>query len=228
MKVQRAVARYHRLEQPLRLRGRPHLRRVPRPAPARRARDLLVRGAPRDGGAGRAVGRLRDRAVRARLGRQGLADRAQPARRERPAAGGAGPRARRARPHGLPRARHPARRRRPGRAPRRRRGQRAPGDRRRTGAARGAARRAGGRAGRRRAVAADLRRVPERRGRDERDDRDALRRRLRDGHPRPRVRHVHQPGARPAPRRPAPARREPDAVRGRPRRRGADARDATS
>ena len=38
----------------------------------------------------------------------------------------------------------------------------------------------GRRAGRRRAGAAHLRRVPERRGRDERDDRDALRRRLRD------------------------------------------------
>ena len=55
--------------------------------------------------------------------------------------------------------------------------------------------------GRRGAGAAHLRRVPERRDRDERDGRDALRRRLRDRHPRPRVRHVHQPGARAARRR---------------------------
>ena len=54
---------------PLRLRGRPHLRRVPRPAPARRARDLLLRRASRDRGARRALGGLRDRAVRARVGR---------------------------------------------------------------------------------------------------------------------------------------------------------------
>ena len=174
----------------------------------------------------RALGRLRDRAVRARLGRQGLADRAQPARRHRPAAGGAraassasapapaaactpsGPTATDLVVHhdgGEVSARHvivaaQAPHAAPLVAP-------------------------GGRAGRRRARAADLRRVPERRGRDERDDRDALRRRLRDGHARPRVRHVHQPGARAAPRRPAPARREPDAVRGRPGRRGADARD---
>ena len=199
-----------------RLRGRPHLRRVHRPAPARRARDLLLRGASRDGGAGPALGRLRDRAVRARLGRQGLVDRAQPARRGRSAAGGARPRARRPGPDRLPRARHPARRRRTRGARRRRGDPCATGHRRRAGAARGAARRSGGRAGRRRAGAAHLRPVPERRGRDQRDDRDALRRRLRDRHPRSRVRHVHEPGARAARRRPAPARRQPDAVRGSP------------
>ena len=202
---------------PPRLRGRPHVRRVRRPAPARGARDLLVRGASRDGGAGPALGGLRDRAIRARLGRQRLPDRAQPARRGRSAAGGAGPRARRARPDGLPRARHPARRRRSRGARRWRGDPRATRDRRGTGAVRGAARRSGGRAGRRRAGPAHLRRVPERRGRDQRDDRDALRRRLRDRHPGPRLRHVHQPGARAARRRSAPAWRQPDAVRGRAR-----------
>ena len=83
------------------------------------------------------------------------------------------------------------------------------------GPVRGAARGARRRAGRERARAAHLRRLPQRRRRDERDDRDALRRRLRDGHARPRVRHVHQPGARAA-HRPAAARRQPDAVRRRP------------
>ena len=130
------AARGRSLRAAPRLRGPPHVRRVPRPAAARRPRHLLVRGAPRDRGAGRALGRLRNRAVRARLGREGLADRAQPGRRERPAAGGARPRARRARAHRLPRARDPAGRRRPGRAPRRRRGRRARGDRGRAGAAR--------------------------------------------------------------------------------------------
>ena len=75
---------------------------------------------------------------------------------------------------------------------------RAPRDRRSAGAVRGAARRPSRPGGRRRARAADLRRVPERRGRDERDHRDALGRRLRDGDPGPRVRHVHESGPRAA------------------------------
>ena len=223
LKVQRAVARYRR-GAPLRVRGPPDVRRVPGPAAAGRARHLRLRRPSRDRRAGRAVGRLRDRALRARLGRQGLADRAQPARRQRAAAGGARPRARRARPHRLPRACAPAGGRRPRRRARRRRGRRAPRHRRRAGALRRAARRAGRGAGRRRAGAAQLRGVPHGGGRDVRDDGDALRRRLRDGHPRPRVRHVHQPGARAARRRPAAPRREPDAVRRRPRRGGARAR----
>ena len=96
---------------------------------------------------------------------------------------------------------------------------RAPRDRRGAGPVRRAARRPGRPGGRRGARAADLRRVPERRGRDERDDRDAVGRRLRDGDPGPRVRHVHQPGARAAQRGRAPPRRQPDAVRRRPGRR---------
>ena len=165
VKVQRAVARYRRVETAPRT-SRTTARSASSSARSRPpCRDLLVRGAPRHRGAGRAVGRLRDRPVRTRVGRQALADRAQSARRERRAARGAGPRAGGG-AHGLPRARDQAGRRRPGRAPRRRRGERAPRDRRRAGAARGAARRSGRRAGRRRAGGVDLRRVPERGGRD--------------------------------------------------------------
>jgi protoporphyrinogen/coproporphyrinogen III oxidase len=47
VKIQRAVARYHRRER-RRLRGRPHVRRVPRRPAAGREDDLLVRGPPRD------------------------------------------------------------------------------------------------------------------------------------------------------------------------------------
>ena len=47
-------------------------------------------------------------------------------------------------------------------------------------------------------------------------DRDAVGRRLRDGDAGPGLRHVHQPGARPARRRRAPPGRQPDAVRRRP------------
>ena len=156
-----------------RVRGPPHLRGLPRAAAARRRGDLLDRLAPGDGRAGRALGRLRDRPVRARLGRSGIADRPQPARRHRRAARGARRPARCARADRLPtsgrirpegdghvvdssttaraiRARHvilavP-------------------------GSARGAARRGGRRGTRRRALGADvLRRVPERRRRDARD-----------------------------------------------------------
>ena len=119
------------------------------PLPPAVARHLLLRRAPRDRRARRALGRLRHRAVRARLGRQGLADRAQPARRQRAAARGARPRARRARAHGRPRA---TRIRPDGDdlvVSRRRRGDpRAPRHRRRAGAARRAARRARRGAGR--------------------------------------------------------------------------------
>ena len=104
LKMQRAVARYHRLAKPApgddagrRARARVlafeddrTFARVPRAAAAGGRGDLLLRRAPRDGRARRAVGRLRHRAVRAGLGRQGLADRPQPARRHRPAARGAG------------------------------------------------------------------------------------------------------------------------------------------
>ena len=95
-----------------RLRGRPDVRGLPRPAAAGRRRDLRLRGPSRHRGAGRAVGRLRHRPVRARVGGQGHAHRPQPARRHRPAARGAGPRARRPRPHRLPRDRAAPRRRR--------------------------------------------------------------------------------------------------------------------
>ena len=89
---------------------------------------------------------------------------------------------------------------------------RAPRDRRGAGSVRRAARRPGRPRGRRGAGAADLRRLPQRRGRDERDHADAVGRRLRDGDPGPGVRHVHQPGPRAAPRGRAPPRRQPDAV----------------
>ena len=97
-------------------------------------------------------------------------------------------------------------------------GPRAPRDRRGAGSLRCAARRPGRRRGRCSAGAAHLRRVPQRRGRDERDHAHALGRRLRDGDTGPRVRHVHEPGPRAARRRRAPARRQPDAVHGRPAR----------
>ena len=112
VKVQRAVARYHRAGRPYDFDDDRTFGELLGPLPPAVARHLLLRGPPRHRGARRAVGRLRRRAVRARVGRQGLADRAQPARRDRPAAGGARPRARRARPHGLPRRRARARRRR--------------------------------------------------------------------------------------------------------------------
>ena len=142
LKVQLAVRRYHAADEPLRVRERPHLRRLPRPAPARGARDLLLRRPSRDGRARRARRGRRDRAVRARVGGQGLADRAQPARWDRAAAGGDRTRARRARPHRQPRRRGPARRRRAGRVLRRRGDPRAARDHGRAGAARRAARRA--------------------------------------------------------------------------------------
>ena len=95
-------------------------------------------------------------------------------RRHRPAARGAGPRARRPRAHRLPRQRAAPRRRRAARRllaagePHR---PRAPRHRRRAGAVRRAARRPGRPRGRGGAGAADLRRLPQRRGRDERDHR---------------------------------------------------------
>ena len=113
VKVQRAVARYHRA-------GRTATTsRTTARSPSSSARcrppshDIFSCAAHRataeldelSAGCG-------DRAVRARVGRQGLADRAQPARRDRPAAGGARPRARRARPHGLAASTRSARRRR--------------------------------------------------------------------------------------------------------------------
>ena len=205
---------------PLRLRGRPHVRRVPRPAPARRARDLLVRGSPRDRGARRALGRLRDRAVRARLGRQGLADRPQPARRHRPAARRARPRARRPRPDRLPRARACGPRAPSWSSSTRRRGDpRPPRDRGRAGATRRAARRRRSPSG------------PRPRSRSSptaRSSASRSRRARRPPMPYDDVYAMATPGrafdmftnqahALRA-RRPAPARRQPDAVRRRARR----------
>ena len=105
LKVQLAVRRYHAAENRYEFENDRTFGDFLGPLPPAVARDLLLCRPSRDGGARRARGGRRDRAVRARLGRQGLADRPQPARWNRAAAGGARPRARRARPHRQPRGR---------------------------------------------------------------------------------------------------------------------------
>ena len=244
LRIQRAVARYHswrgaghgraarsRARAHARLRGPPDLRRVPRAAAACRRGDLLLCRPPCHRGALRALGGMRHRSVRPRLGRQGVADRAQPRRRQRAAAGGARRAARRAartgcRVTGLrPEAtglvvEHLDRRARRVRA-------------RHVIVAVQAPFAAPLVAPRGRAAAAalaqlTLRHVPQRGRRDRRDGRDAVGRRLRDGDARPRLRHVHQPGPGAARRCDRPARRQPDAVRRRPARAAALAQSPTT
>ena len=89
LKVQLAVRRYHAAANRYEFENDRTFERLPRSAPARGPRDLLLRRPSRDGRARRARRGRRDRAVRARLGGQGLADRAQPARWDRAAPGGA-------------------------------------------------------------------------------------------------------------------------------------------
>ena len=129
LKVQRAVAQYQRLAKGTRrederarvlaFEGERTFADFLGALPPAVDADLLLRGPARHGGAVRAVGGLRHRPVRAGVGRQGHADRPQPARRHGPAAGRARPRARRPRPHRMPGERAAARR---GRAARRLRG----------------------------------------------------------------------------------------------------------
>ena len=174
LKVQRAVARYHRLERPLRLRGRPHASRSSSarspPAPCDEIFACAAHRAtaePDELSAGCGIGLF----ALVWGGKGSLI--ARNLRRRRPA--GCRPRsarARRPRAHRLPRRRHPARRRATSSCA--------------TAASEVRARHVivaaqapyaaplvapVRRAGRRRARAADLRRVPERRGRDQRDDR---------------------------------------------------------
>ena len=139
LKVQLAVRRYAATPRTLRVHERPDVRRLPRPAAAHGARHLRLRGAPRDRRARRARRGRRRRPVRDRLGGQGLADRAQPARGNRPAAGRARPRVGRAGAHPQPGRRRPGRRQRAGRLQRRRGDPRAARDHGGAGAARRAA-----------------------------------------------------------------------------------------
>jgi hypothetical protein len=81
LRIQRAVKRYHRRREQRHDFEDDRTLRAPRPAADRGGADLRLRRASRDGGARRALGRLRHRPVRARVGWHGLADRAQPARR---------------------------------------------------------------------------------------------------------------------------------------------------